>query len=140
MLPQAVLCCARDGHTRMKMKKSASIDAFIATFPKDVQATLRTLRRTIRAAAPEAGEKIGYGIPTFTLHGNLVHFSAFATHIGFYPGPGAIQKFKKDLTKYGLAKGTVRFPLDKPLPLALIRKIVLHRVKENGRPRARKRK
>lgn len=113
------------------MKTAASVDEFIASFPKDVRATLQALRRAIRAAAPGAGEKIGYGIPTFTLHGNLVHFSAYATHIGFYPGSGAIRKFKKELAKYGLAKGTVRFPIDKPLPLALIRKIVLHRVKEN---------
>lgn len=124
----------------MAMKKSASVDEFIASFPKDVQTTLQTLRRAIRAAAPEAGEKIGYGIPTFTLHGNLVHFSAYATHVGFYPGPDAIRTFKKELAKYGLAKGTVRFPIDKPLPLALVRKIVLHRVKQNAARASAKKK
>jgi len=116
----------------MKMNKVGSIDEFINTYPKDIQDILRELRETIRKAAPEAQEKISYGIPTFTFNGNLVHFSAYDKHIGFYPGAGAIETFKSELKPYDTAKGTVRFPLDEPLPLALVRKITLYRVKQNS--------
>jgi uncharacterized protein YdhG (YjbR/CyaY superfamily) len=92
---------------------------------------LRRLRQTIRKAAPEATERISYQIPTFTLHGNLVHFAAFKNHIGFYPTPGAIRAFKKELSPYAQTKGAVRFPIDAPLPLSLIKKIVQYRVAEN---------
>ena len=113
-------------------KSSAKdIDAFIAKYPKDVQETLNRVRETIRAAAPGAEEGINYGIPTFSLNGNLVHFSAFKAHIGFYPTPSGIEKFKKELSKYEGAKGSVKFPLDQPIPYALIAKIVKFRVKEN---------
>jgi uncharacterized protein YdhG (YjbR/CyaY superfamily) len=115
----------------MNMKKAASIDEFIASYPTRVQAVLRTLRRVIKAAAPEAGEKISYGIPTFTLHGNLIHFSAYEKHVGLYPGSGPVREFAAQLKKYETAKGTIRFPIDKPLPLALIRKIVKSCVKHN---------
>jgi uncharacterized protein YdhG (YjbR/CyaY superfamily) len=107
------------------------VDTFITGFPMDIQKLLVQLRATIKKAAPEAEEKIGYGIPTFTLNGNLVHFSAFKNHIGFYPTPSGIEAFKKELSVYEGAKGSVKFPLDKPLPLALITKIVKFRVKEN---------
>lgn len=117
--------------------KYNDIDSYIADFPKDTQELLTQVRTTIRKAAPDAKEKIGYGIPTFTLKGNLVHFAAFKNHIGFYPAPSAIEAFKKDLSVYDGAKGSVKFPLDKPLPFGLIGKIVKFRVKENlekGRP------
>ena len=110
---------------------SADVDKFIATYPKDVQEILNKIRETIRESAPGAEETINYGIPTFTLNGNLVHFSAFKTHIGFYPTPSGTEKFKKELSKYEGAKGSVKFLLDKPIPYALITKIVKFRVKEN---------
>lgn len=116
----------------MSAKSSAKdVDAFIAKYPKDVQEILNRVRETIRAAAPGAEEGINYGIPTFFLNGNLVHFSAFKAHIGFYPTPSGIEKFKKELSKYEGAKGSVKFPLDQPIPYALIAKIVQFRVKEN---------
>lgn len=112
-------------------KGFSSIDDYIMTFPKEVQVILKGLRKTIKAAAPDAGEKISYQIPTFYLRGNLVHFAAYKKHIGFYPTSSGIQAFKKELSIYKSSKGTVRFPLDKPLPLALISKIVKFRVSEN---------
>lgn len=108
-----------------------NIDEYIAGFLKEVQVILEKFRATIQKAAPEAHEKIGYGIPTFTLEGNLVHFAAFKNHIGFYPAPSGIKEFEKELSKYDGAKGSVRFPIDKPLPLGLITKIVKFRRKEN---------
>jgi len=107
------------------------IDEQIAKFPKDVQEILEKIRATIRKAAPDAEETINYGIPTFTLKGNLVHFAGFKNHIGFYPTPSGIEKFKKELSVYKGAKGSVQFPLDKPIPYGLISKIVKFRVKEN---------
>ncbi|HWA34774.1 MAG TPA: DUF1801 domain-containing protein [Cyclobacteriaceae bacterium] len=112
------------------MKAAASIDEYISGFPKDVQAQLHKMRDTIHRAAPQAGEAIKYGLATFTFHGNLVHFGAFKTHIGFYPAPGGIKEFQKELAKYDGSKGTIRFPIDKPLPLALISRIVKFRVKQ----------
>lgn len=108
-----------------------TIDEYIATFPKETQTILEEIRATIKAAAPEAQEKISYQMPTFFLNGNLVHFAAFKNHIGFYPVPSGIEKFKKELSVYEQGKGSARFPLDKPMPLALITKIVKFRVKEN---------
>jgi uncharacterized protein YdhG (YjbR/CyaY superfamily) len=108
-----------------------SIDQYISTFPKEIQKILEELRATIKAAAPEAEEKISYQIPTFALKGNLVHFAAFKNHIGFYPTPSGIQAFKKELSMYESAKGSVQFPINKPLPLDLIRRIVKFRVAEN---------
>jgi uncharacterized protein YdhG (YjbR/CyaY superfamily) len=110
---------------------SKDVDKFIAAYPKEVQDILNKVRATIREAAPDAEETINYGIPTFQLNGNLVHFSALKTHIGFYPTPSGIEKFKKELSAYEGAKGSVKFPLDKPIPYALISKIVKFRVKEN---------
>lgn len=107
------------------------IDSYFALYPKEVQTMLQKVRETISKAAPDAEETINYGIPTFTLKGNLVHFAAFKNHIGFYPTPSAIEAFKKELSVYEGAKGSVQFPLDKPMPLALITKIVKYRVKEN---------
>jgi len=109
----------------------ASLDEYIALFPKDIQKKLEELRATIKAAAPDAKEKISYQMPTFDLYGNLVHFAAHKNHIGFYPTPSGIDAFKNELSVYEGAKGSVQFPLDKPLPLKLIRKIVKFRVAEN---------
>jgi uncharacterized protein YdhG (YjbR/CyaY superfamily) len=117
-----------------------SIDEYIAGFPPDVQKTLGKIRTTIRKAAPDAEEAIKYGIPTFTLKGNLVHFGAFKKHIGFYATPTGIEKFKHELSVYEVAKGTVQFPLDKPIPFELISKIVKFRVAENLERAAAKRK
>jgi len=108
-----------------------SIDEYIKTFPKEVRKILQELRTRIRTVAPDAGEKISYGIPTFVLNGNLVHFAAYDKHIGFYPTSSSIRAFKKELSGYKTAKGTVQFPIDKPLPLVLIKKIVKFRVAEN---------
>jgi uncharacterized protein YdhG (YjbR/CyaY superfamily) len=108
-----------------------NIDEYIADFPLDIQEILKKVRATIKKAAPDAEEIINYGIPTFTLKGNLVHFAGFKTHIGFYPTPSGIEKFKKDLSVYKWAKGSVQFPLDKPIPYGLITKIIKFRVKEN---------
>lgn len=108
-----------------------TIDDYIAQFPPDIQAILQRIRQTIHQAAPEATEKISYQMPTFYLHGNLVHFAAFTRHIGFYPTPTGIEEFAQDLAPYKGAKGSVQFPLDQPIPYDLMRRITLFRVKEN---------
>lgn len=113
------------------MKQYTDISSYISEYPKEVQTLLRQMRATIKKAAPKAEEKIGYGIPTFTLHGNLVHFGGFKTHIGFFPGASGVASFKKELAGYKTSKGTIQFPLDKKLPLGLITRIVKFRVKEN---------
>lgn len=107
-----------------------SIDEYIAGFPPDVQKVLTLVRTTIREAAPDAEEAIKYQIPTFVQNENLVHFAAFKDHVGFYPTPSGIEKFKDELSSYEGAKGSVRFPIDKPMPLRLITKIVAFRVRE----------
>jgi uncharacterized protein YdhG (YjbR/CyaY superfamily) len=114
------------------------MDEYIGTFPEDVQRILNELRQTIREAAPEAEETINYQMPTFTLNGNLVHFAAFQNHIGFYPTPSGIEAFRKELSRYKGAKGSVQFPIDEPLPLPLIRRIVEYRVKENSERKQKK--
>ena len=112
-------------------KPPANIDAYISAFPEEIQTLLESVRQTIREAAPEAEETISYQIPTFKLHGNLVHFAAFKKHIGFYPTSSGIRVFQDELPDYEISKGTIRFPINKPLPLDLIDKIVRFRVKEN---------
>jgi uncharacterized protein YdhG (YjbR/CyaY superfamily) len=109
----------------------STIDEYIATFPEDIQKKLGEVRATIKSAAPEATEKISYQMPTFFLYGNLVHFAAFKNHIGLYPAPSGIEAFKHELSQYEGSKGTIKFPLDKPLPLDLISKITKYRVAEN---------
>lgn len=109
-----------------------SIDEYISQFPLEVQEVLKTLRKVIRDAAPDAEEKISWQMPTFTLHGNLVHFAAHKNHIGFYPSPSGIETFKQELSAFKGAKGSVQFPLNKPLPYELISKIVKFRVAENS--------
>jgi uncharacterized protein YdhG (YjbR/CyaY superfamily) len=110
---------------------ATTIDEYIDRFPPKVKARLRTLRATIHRAAPKATERISYRIPTFYLEGNLVHFAAFAHHIGFYPTPSGIAAFRDALAKYEHAKGSVQFPHDEPLPLRLVAQIVKFRVGEN---------
>ena len=124
----------------MKTSAPTTIDEYIAGFPPDVQVILQKIRATIRKAAPSAEETIKYQIPTFTLHGNLVHFAAFKKHIGFYPTPAGTEKFKKELAVYKSAKGSVQFPLDKPIPYSLISKIAKFRVTENVAKATAKRK
>src|SRR4051794_28649045 len=101
---------------RAQRAKPADIDSYIAAFPSAVRKRLREMRTTIRRAAPNAGEKISYRIPTFALCGNLVHFAGYDHHIGFYPGASGVKKFARALGAYEFAKGSVRFPHDRPLP------------------------
>lgn len=109
----------------------ATVDAYIARQPKEQQVLLKKLRETIQKAAPKAEESISYAIPTYKLEGPLVYFASYAEHVGFYAMPSALIVFRKDLTGYKCSKGGIRFPLDKPLPLALIKKMVKYRVGEN---------
>jgi uncharacterized protein YdhG (YjbR/CyaY superfamily) len=115
----------------MNRRMPKDIDEYLARHSKEDQQLLQQMRATIRNAAPEATEKISYGIPTFRLNGNLVHFAAFPNHIGFYPTSSGIAAFKKDFGPYKSSKGAVQFPKDEPLPLALVTKIVKFRRKEN---------
>jgi len=109
-----------------------TIDEYIKTFPEDIEVILEKMRQAIKKAAPKAVEAISYQMPTFKLNGkNLVHFAAFKNHIGFYPTPSGMESFQKELSPYKHAKGSVQFPLDKPIPLELVEKIVNFRVKEN---------
>jgi uncharacterized protein YdhG (YjbR/CyaY superfamily) len=112
-------------------KSIEKISSYIAGFPPEVRKKLQEIRTIIKQAAPGALEKISYQMPTFYLKGNLVHFAAFKNHIGFYPAPSGIEKFKKELGAYKTSKGAVQFPLDKPLPSNLISRIVKFRAAEN---------
>ncbi len=108
-----------------------NIDEYIAGFPPDIQVILEKIRATIKDAAPDAEEAISYQMPTFRLKGNLVHFAAFKNHIGFYPTPAGTEQFREQLSAYKGGKGSVRFPLDQPIPYDLISEIVKFRVSEN---------
>ena len=120
-------------------KQFNTIDEYIKTFPEDIQSILEKMRQTIRKAAPDAVEAISYQMPTFKLNGkNLVHFAAWKNHIGFYPTPSGTEAFQKELSPYKRAKGSVQFPLDKPIPFDLVKKVVLFRVKENLKKKAQK--
>ena len=116
---------------KITAKPANNIDEYIAGFPKEIQKILQQVRLTIKNAAPVAEEKISYAIPTFTLNGNLVHFAAFKNHIGFYPAPSGTKAFEQELSIYKSGKGSVQFPIDEPMPLDLITKIVKLRIKEN---------
>ena len=115
---------------RMGQAAARSIDEYIARYPSDVREILEKVRTTIQRAAPAAEEAIRYNLPTFTLHGNLVHFGAWKNHIGFYPTSSGTRTFAKELAGYECSKGAVRFPFDRPVPYALVRRIVTFRVKE----------
>lgn len=117
-----------------------SIDAYIADFPPEVRKILEELRGTIRAAVPEAEEAIKYQIPTFVLHGNLVHFAAYPNHVGLYPAPREAPEFRTELAAYAGGKGTVRFPLDRPIPLDLVARIARHLAARNAAKAAAKRR
>ncbi len=112
-------------------KKFVSIDEYIAAFPKNIQNVLQDLRQAIREAAPEAEEGISYQIPVFKLNGDLVWFAAFKDHIGFYPRASGIEAFQDKLSAYEISKGTVKFPINEPIPLDLVKKMVRFRVQEN---------
>jgi uncharacterized protein YdhG (YjbR/CyaY superfamily) len=115
----------------MNKKIPANFEEYTAPFPKKVQKRLRQMRQTVRKAAPQAKETISYRIPTYVLNGNLVHFGAYRSHIGFYPTSSGITAFKKDLSPYQTSRGAARFPMEEPLPLGLVSRIVKYRVKEN---------
>jgi len=115
----------------IKAKQPGNIDGYIAGFPEQIRKKLEEMRMIVKKAAPGAEETINYGVLTLILSGNLVHFGGFKNHIGFYPAPSGIEAFKKELSVYQGAKGSVKFPVDKPLPGALISKIVKFRVREN---------
>jgi uncharacterized protein YdhG (YjbR/CyaY superfamily) len=114
------------------MKKPVSTDAYIASFPKETQQLLNQVRTAIKEAAPKAEELISYSMPAYKLNGRpLVYFAGYEHHIGFYPTPAAIESFRKELSAYKSAKGSVQFPLDKPMPVTLIKKMVKYKVAEN---------
>ena len=115
----------------MNRNKPSDIDAYIAGFPEPIQKLLQEIRVTIQRAAPEAEEVISYGMPAFRQNGMLVYFAAFKNHIGFYPVPSGIEAFREELSAYKGTKGSVHFPLDKPLPVELISNIVSFRLSEN---------
>jgi len=119
---------------------SDTVDGYISGFPKDTQDILQQIRATIKSAAPDSTELIKYGIPTFVLHGNLVHFGGYKNHIGFYPAPSGMTPFEYELEPYKTGKGTLQFPLNKPLPLDLILRIVKFRVEQNMEKAQKKRK
>jgi uncharacterized protein YdhG (YjbR/CyaY superfamily) len=115
----------------MKQVENTTIDEYMRDSPPDVREILEKMRAVIHEAAPHAEEAIRYGMPTFRLHGkNLVHFAAFAHHVGFYPIPSGIEAFKEELSSYKQGKGSVQFPLDRPVPYDLVKKITLFRVAE----------
>jgi uncharacterized protein YdhG (YjbR/CyaY superfamily) len=109
----------------------STIDEYLGMYPADIRKRLNTLRQLIKKMVPDATEKIAYRMPTFYLNGNLVHFAAHTEHIGFYPTPSGVTKFKRELSKYETSKGAIQLPMDEPLPIDLIKKIVKFRVEEN---------
>lgn len=115
-----------------------SVDEYIATFPADTQIALQEVRKTIQSIAPQASEVISYGMPAYKLNGILVYFAAFKKHIGFYAIPHTHEAFRKELSKYKTGKGSVQFPLDKPMPLDLIKRMVEFRLAENEAKKALK--
>jgi uncharacterized protein YdhG (YjbR/CyaY superfamily) len=119
------------------MQTTPNIDNYIKNFPEPVREKLNAIRELVKKMAPDAQEAIKYGIPTFVLNENLVHFAAFKNHIGFYPSSSGTSAFKNELVKYKSSKGAIQFPLDQPLPLAFIKKIVKFRINE-ARDKAKK--
>ncbi len=147
IIGQAPLMVRRGGPTgdsqeaQVQSRRSdvQTIDEYIAGFPPATQRLLQQVRAVIQASAPEATETISYAVPTFDLNGHLVHFAAFAGHIGLYPTPSGIEEFEEELKPYRSGKGSLRFPLDEPLPLDLISRIVEFRVLENTSKPAKRR-
>ena len=121
-----------------KMKTAASVEEYIATAEPKAKKALRDIRKTIRAAAPKAEEVISYQMPGYKQNGMVVFFAGYKNHIGFYPTGSGIEKFKNEFAKYKWSKGAVQFPLDKPLPVALIKKIVKFKLQENEQKAALK--
>ncbi len=119
-----------------KNAKPTSIDEYIGQYPEEVQQILNQIRAVIKEEAPQAVEKISYGLPTFYQNGNLVHFGAHSRHIGFYPTPAGMEAFQEELSGYKGAKGSVQFPLDQPIPYDLIRRIVKFRLSQNQKATA----
>ena len=122
------------------MKTFTNINEYISEFPEEIQVILEKIRHTIQQAAPDAKEAIKYGMPTFVLSGNLVHFAAYKNHIGFYPAPSGIDAFIDELAVYRTGKGTIQFPNNKPIPFELISKVVKYRVEENLKKKKAKKK
>jgi uncharacterized protein YdhG (YjbR/CyaY superfamily) len=114
------------------MKKPADTDSYIASFPKETQKLLQQLRKAIQEAAPKAEEYIGYGMPAYKQNGPVVYFAGYEHHIGFYPTGSGIAAFTKEIEKYKSSKGAVQFPLDKPIPVTLIKKMVKFKIAENA--------
>lgn len=112
-------------------KEGGSVETYLKSFPTRTQKLLAQVRAAVKKAAPKSVETMKYGIVAYVLEGNLVFFGGFKNHVGFYPVPSALRAFEKELSKYEGSKGTVRFPLDKPMPIALIKKIVAFRIREN---------
>lgn len=134
LLPEQIGCALLFvfGLAMNKIKKEFStIDEYIASFPKEIQEILESIRKSIKSSAPNATETISYQMPAFRLNGILGYFAAFKNHIGFYPTPSAITQFSKELSNYEFSKGAIKFPLNEPIPLELIKKIVEFRVKED---------
>lgn len=122
---------ASETESTQKKLPYATIDEYIMQCEPEIQELLNKLRSVIKEAAPEAGEKISWSMPTFTLHGNLVHFMAHKSHIGFYPGDEGVEAFKDRLTEYKTSKGAIQFPINKPVPYDLITEIVKFRAQQN---------
>lgn len=118
-------------------KQYTTIDEYIILFPPEFQKRMQELRGIIRKAAPDAAEKISWGMPTFYLYGNLVHFAAHKSHIGFYPGASGVEEFLKETNEYKTSKGAVQLPIDKPLPKEIIDKVIRFRAKENLRDKGK---
>lgn len=119
-------------------KQCNTIDEYIKGFPPEVQRKLEDIRAAVKAISPDAVEKISYQMPTFYLNGNMVHFAAFKNHIGFYPAPSGIEAFEQELKVYKSSKGAVQFPINEPLPMELIKRIVEFRAEENRRKPVKK--
>lgn len=113
------------------VKTPGTVEEYISSFPPEIQEKMITIRDVIRENAPDAVEKISYGMPAYVMNGMLLYFAAHKYHIGFYPLTSAIKIFKSELSGYNVSKGTIQFPFDKPLPLDLIKSIILFRVNEN---------
>ncbi|HEY9259628.1 iron chaperone [Chitinophaga sp.] len=124
----------------MKSTSINTVDEYIAGFLPDIQQLLEQVRATVKKSAPAATETISYGMPAYKQNGVLVYFAAFKNHIGFYPTPSGTEEFKAELAKYKSGKGSVQFPIDQPMPLALIAKLVKFRVKHDAAKSAAKKK